>query len=136
MLENPSKSRKLVLTSLPNTSPLTSNSCLSVLSHEAALAALLILPLVLLEALFPLESESSRSLKRREGKDVRQPKGCVHQADARRRLLEGKMERETPDAPVPKETCGGPLTEMPPFQALYLSLPQDSTLYLHLMPPS
>lgn len=39
-LENPSRSRKLVLTSLSNTSPRTSNSCLSVQDSEAVLGNL------------------------------------------------------------------------------------------------
>lgn len=39
-LENPSRSRKLVLTSLSNTSPRTSNSCLSVQGSEAVLGSL------------------------------------------------------------------------------------------------
>ena len=39
MLENLSHSRKLVLTTLPNTSPLTSNSCLSLQSYEADLGS-------------------------------------------------------------------------------------------------
>ena len=91
MLEISSSGRKLVLTALPNTSPLTSNSCLSAQSWEANLGNFS--GFVPAPPRAPLLSESEAgepSSREGVGEGVSQPKECVHQSDAWKRPLVGQ----------------------------------------------
>lgn len=119
----PSRSRKLVLTSLSNTSPLTSNSCLSVQGSEAVLGAFLVLSLLFLKAPLPLGSESSRSLKKRGRGRCESPKGTCSSSRCPEKTF-GRQGREgDPSCPYCQEnTCGDLLSETPPLQAFFSSL--------------